>query len=129
MTEPAINDIYAMRRANGDWFALEDRGRMRVPLFHSSHDAVMARLRNFGMLLFKPVALDAQLLKEIGPAGDVDFCMVTDPFANLKRSARVKHSELALLLDGPLKVLTGPRNGNGNHASAAVISPQSEWWN
>lgn len=126
-----MNDIYAMRRANGDWFTLEDHGRTRVPLFHSSHDAVMARVRNFGMLLFKPVALDAQLLKEIAPAGEseVDFCMVNDPFASLKRSSRMKHSELAVLMDNHLEGQTVPSNGNGKHASAAVASHQSEWWN
>jgi len=53
-----------MRRANGDWFALDDDGKPRVPLFHSSHDAFMARLRNFEMLLFSPIALDDQLLSE-----------------------------------------------------------------
>jgi hypothetical protein len=125
-----MNDIYAMRRANGDWFVLEDHGRTRVPLFHSSHDAVMARLRNFGMLLFKPVALDARLLKQIAPAGgnEVDFCMVNDPFASLKRSSRVKHSELALLMNNSREVEAVPRSGNDNHASV-VTSPQSEWWN
>jgi len=126
-----MDDIYAMRRANGDWFALEDHGRIRVPLFHSSHDAVMARVRNFGMLLFKPVALDARLLKEIAPAGgsEVDFCMVNDPFASLIRSSRMKHSELALLINNHLEGQAIPSNGNGKHASAAVTSHQSEWWN
>ena len=126
-----MNDIYAMRRANGDWFSLEDHGRVRVPLFHTGHDAMMARLRNFGMLLFEPVALDAQLLKEISPAGgsDVDFCMVNDPFASLKRSARVKESELALLMNSSMEVQPGHGNGNGKQASAIVPSPQSEWWN
>jgi hypothetical protein len=39
-----MKEIYAMRRANGDWFALEDHARLQVPLFHSSHEAMMARL-------------------------------------------------------------------------------------
>ena len=84
-----MTEIYGMRRANGDWFALERHGRLRVPLFHSTDEALMARLRNFGMLLFEPVALDAKLLETIAPGGDsdVDFCMVNDPFASLKRSA------------------------------------------
>jgi hypothetical protein len=49
-----MSDIYVMQRANGDVFALDDHGRFRVPLFNSSSDASLARLRNFGMLLFKP---------------------------------------------------------------------------
>src|SRR4051794_15785630 len=36
-----------------------------VPLFRSSQDAIMARLRNSGMLLFVPVALNKQTLDEM----------------------------------------------------------------
>src|SRR5260370_21653933 len=96
-----MKEIYAMQRANGDWFALMDHGRFRVPLFHTSHDAMMARLRNFGMLLFKPVVIDARLLQEIKPAAggsDVDFCMVSDPFASLSRGSQIAYAQLALLI-------------------------------
>lgn len=34
--------IYAIQRANGDWFALDDHGRFRAPLFHSCRGAAMA---------------------------------------------------------------------------------------
>lgn len=123
-----MNDIYAMRRANGDWFVMEDHGRMRVPLFHSSHDALMARVRNFGMLLFQPVVLDAGLLNEILPAGgNLDFCLVSDPFASLKRSPKLEPAELALLVNAPGRVQSSPPDGNGKQAS--VIGRQSEWWN
>jgi hypothetical protein len=119
-----------MRRANGDWFALEGHGRLRVPLFRSSNDGLMARLRNFGMLLFAPVALDAKLLKTIAPGGDsdVDFCMVKDPFASLQRSALMPHSELALMMNSPDEVRPVQANGNGEHASALATSQKSEWW-
>ena len=125
-----MSDLYAMRRANGDWFALEDDGRLRVPLFHSSQDAMMARLRNFGMLLFEPVALDARLLTEIAPTGksNVDFCMVNEPFDSLHRGARLERSELALLMNSPMQVQAVDPNGNGKHASATVRSSQNEWW-
>ena len=81
-----MSEIFAMQRANGDWFALDHDGRLRVPLFNSIHDAMMARLRNFGLLLFKPVVVDARFLKKIVPLpgeDEVDFCMVNDPFASL----------------------------------------------
>jgi hypothetical protein len=97
-----MSDIYAMRRANGDWFALEDHERLRVPLFRSSHDAMMARLRNFGMLLFAPVALNARLLTEIAPLGggsDVDFFIVKDPFASLSRVSQIAYAQLTLLIN------------------------------
>ena len=94
-----MTDIFAMRRANGDWFALEDDGRLRVPIFHSAHEALMARLRSVEMLLFSPIALDAKLLNEIvGGRSEVDFCVIDDPFASLSRGLRLPQSQLASLL-------------------------------
>ena len=113
-----MEKVYAMRRANGDWFALEDHGRFSVPLFHSSQDALMARLRNFGMLLFEPVALDARLLKEVVPAGAgsyVDFCIVNDPFASLALGSHMTPAQLTLLMNNPNQHQTVSENGNGFH--------------
>jgi hypothetical protein len=99
-----MSDIFAMQRANGDWFALDHHGRLRVPLFHSSQDAMIARLRNFGLLVFKPVLLNARFLKEVVslPGEDeVDFCMVDDPFASLNRGSAMGRTQLALLIRRP----------------------------
>ena len=95
--KPVINDLYAMQRANGDVFAMDDHGRFRVPLFHSESDALLARLRNFGMLLFKPVKLDAGLLKQIVPSGgaaELDFWLVNDPSINLNRGRLIQSAQL-----------------------------------
>jgi hypothetical protein len=103
-----MSDIFAMQRANGDWFALDHYGRLRVPIFHSIHDAMMARLRNFGLLLFQPVVVDALFLKKIVPLpgeDEVDFCMIDDPFASLTRGATVGRRALALLIRLPTKTL------------------------
>jgi hypothetical protein len=90
-----MTDVYAMRRANGDWFGLEDKGRLCVPLFHSTHDAFMARLRTVDMLLFSPIALDAQLLEElVSGRSDVDFCIINNPFASLRRGLSLPQSQL-----------------------------------
>jgi hypothetical protein len=122
-----VKEIYAMRRANGDWFAFEGHGRLWVPLFLSSHDALMSRLRNSGMLLFEPVALDAQLLKEVAHAGagsNVDFRIVNDPFASLTRGSHLALAQVALLISNPSERPPVSGNGNGfhqadlNHASA-----------
>lgn len=122
-----MKEIYAMRRANGDWFALEGHGRLSVPLFLSSHDALMSRLRNFGMLLFEPVALDARLLNEVAPAGagsNVDFFLVNDPFASLTRGSHLARAQVALLMNPSNERETASMNGNGfhkarlNHASS-----------
>lgn len=92
-------DVYAMRRANGDWFAFDDTDKPRVPVFHSKHDALMARLRNFEMLLFSPIALDTGLLDEIvADRSQVDFCMVNNPFASLKRGSALELTQLSSLI-------------------------------
>ena len=127
-----MSDIFAMRRANGDWFAFEGRGRLRVPLFHSSRDAMMAGLRNSGMLLFRPVALDAALLENMVPAGGasyVDFCLVKDPLISLRRGKPLGQDDLVLLLNKsddlpPLSV-----SGHGRQESVHLSARQNEWWN
>ncbi len=96
-----MSDIYAMQRANGDVFALDNKGRFCVPLFHSSRDAMTARSRNGDMLLFKPVALDDRLLRELRPKGgenNVDLLLVKDPLRNLKHGDQVDHAELTLIV-------------------------------
>ena len=96
-----MSDIFAMQRANGDVFALDDHGRFCVPLFHSTSDAMTARLRNGEMLLFKPVALNTKLLRELAPKGgqnNVDLLLVNDPLRSLKRGSLVAHAELVMLV-------------------------------
>ena len=123
-----MSDIFAMQRANGDWFALDHSGRLCVPLFHSIHDAMMARLRNFGLLLFQPVVIDALFLKNIVPSpgeDEVDFCIIDDPFVSLSRGATVGHRDLAVL------IAAGEHeniaiNGNRFHAPDPGARPQSD---
>ncbi len=101
-----MSHIYAMQRANGDWFAFDHQGRFRVPLFHTSRDAMVARSRNWEMRLFKPVALNASSLKELVPvsdASDVEFWLVDNPLTSLSRGFQVLHAEVALLIDSPME--------------------------
>src|ERR1043165_4191182 len=51
----ATGSLFAMRRANGDWFAPDDRGRFRGPLFSSQWDGMLARVNHWGMQLFKQI--------------------------------------------------------------------------
>lgn len=95
-----MGTIYAMQRANGDWFSHEVNGRLSLPLFRSVQDALMSRLRNFGMLLFKPVTLDSGLLKQLiseGGGKDLDFCVIDDPFASLEHGQLVERGQLLKL--------------------------------
>ncbi|HEX8556498.1 MAG TPA: hypothetical protein VF668_00120 [Pyrinomonadaceae bacterium] len=90
-----------MQRANGDWFALDDRGRFRVPVFGSRQGGMMARVSNWGMRLFKPVVLDVRTLGELVPAdgeGETDFWLVEDPFTNLNRGRLIDRAQLSLLV-------------------------------
>jgi hypothetical protein len=126
-----MSGIYGMRRANGDWFALQTHERLRVPLFHNSHDAMMARLRNFGMLLFHPVALNPHLLNEMVPAGgasDVDFYMVNDPLVSLDRGNPLGQLDIVLLMNKSAGPSTVSDNGNGRQDSNHVSPLQNEWW-
>lgn len=124
-----MSDNFAMQRANGDWFALDHHGRRCVPLFHSTQDAMIARLRNFGMLLFKPVLLDTRFLKGIVPLpgeDEVEFCMVDDPFANLNRGSIVGQTQLALLIRPPAGDENITTNGNTFQDSDPGAVPLSE---
>jgi hypothetical protein len=124
-----MSDIFAMQRANGDWFALDHYGRLRVPLFHSVHDAMIARLRNFGLLVFKPVIIDARFLKEVIPLpGEdaVDFCMVDDPYVSLNRGSTVGRRELASLIRRADEHENIASNGNRFHAPDPGALPQSD---
>jgi hypothetical protein len=124
-----MSDIFAMQRANGDWFALDHSGRLRVPLFSSIHDAMMARLRNFGLLLFEPVVIDALFLKNIVPLpgeDEVDFCIIDDPFASLSRGATVGRRELAKLIRPADKHENIASNGTGVHAPDPGALPQND---
>jgi hypothetical protein len=124
-----MSDIYVMQRANGDVFALDDHGRFRVPLFNSSSDAFLARLRNFGMLLFKPVPLDAGLLKQLVPLGgaaEVDFWLVNDPLINLNRGQLVQPDQLALRMGNRLKVKTVSGNATSDGTPSLSLPAHSD---
>ena len=93
--------MYAMRRANGDWFAVDDQGHLRVPVFHTSREAMTARGRNGGMMLFTPATLDAGALTQLLPEDGgrpVSFWVVDDPGVKLSRGRSLNHAQLTLLV-------------------------------
>lgn len=100
--------IFAMQRANGDWFALNDNGRLRVPLFHSASEAMEARRSNPGMLLFKPVPLDERALNDLAPADDnAGYWLVSDPSIKLRRGRPLEHEQLVLLVKDAARLSEG----------------------
>ena len=124
-----MSDIYVMQRANGDVFSLDNHGRFRVPLFNSSSDAFLARSRNSEMLVFKPVQLDAGLLKQLVPAGgaaEVDFWLVNDPLINLNRGRLVQPEQLALLMRNRVKPKTVSGTATSDETTSLSMSPHSD---
>ena len=95
-----MKTFYAMRRANGDWFAVADNGNLRMPIFKSSGDAMIARSRDSGMECFRPVTFDARALEELRRTDGhtASFLMITDPSRHLKHGLRLGFTELAPLM-------------------------------
>jgi hypothetical protein len=96
-----MSEIFAMQRANGDVFALDNDGGFRIPVFQTAADAHTARMRNVEMLLFKPAVVGGPLLKEllkIGEARDVEFWLVSDPLIDLKHGVSLRRPEFAAML-------------------------------
>jgi len=105
-----MTNIYGMRRANGDWFALDDDGQLRLPLYLSSLEAMQARARNPGMLLFKPVLLEERVLTEFTPtegAGSALFWLANGPSTKLKYGSLIDRAQLALLIRRPAEQQQG----------------------
>jgi hypothetical protein len=96
-----MNKMYAMQRANGDWFVVKDHGRLRVPVFQSRSEAIEARARNSAMMLFKPVGLDEDALNDLAPTDTENglcFWLVTDTSITLSQGRPMEFAPLALLV-------------------------------
>jgi hypothetical protein len=99
----AISSIYGMQRANGDWFAIERREGLRVPVFSSNREAMQARSFNVEMLVFQPVLLGEQALKELVSAEgepEASFWLVKEGSTNMKRGMFLEFAELARRVRG-----------------------------
>jgi len=107
-----MKTLFAMQRANGDWFALDDQGSFRVPIFHSSGAAMLARSRDTGMECFRPVVLDAAAFKNLTTTdeGKACFWLVSDPLLKLSRGRRLDHQQLEQFM----------RNGEGELAKTGA---------
>lgn len=95
-----MSKVYGMQRANGDWFALEDRKTFRVPIFRSTIEAMQARAFNPEMLLFRPVILDELALKNLAAEENGDaahFWLVDESQVSLKRGQRFEYGQLTVI--------------------------------
>jgi len=95
-----MKTFYAMRRANGDWYAIADKGNLQMPIFKSRGDAMTAHSRDAGMECFRPVTFDVRALEELrrtdGHTGS--FLMISDPSRHLKHGLRLGFTDMAPLL-------------------------------
>ena len=91
-----MKTLFALRRANGDWFALDDLGSFRVPVFHSVGEAMLARSRDSGMECFRPVVLDAAAFKNLTTTdeGTACFWLIADPLMRLSRGRPLDCTQL-----------------------------------
>ena len=107
-----MKTLFAMRRANGDWFALDDKGSFRVPVFYSDAAAMVARSRETGMECFRPVELDAPALKNLTSTDEGSACywLVADPLMKLSRGRPLDRKQLEQLM----------QNGEGANAHGGI---------
>ena len=92
--------FYAMQRANGDWFALSENGKLCVPVFSSTSDAMQARSQNYEMLHFKPMELDKRAMDDLVSEKTADaasFLVISEPNLNLNRGRSIDYAQLTRL--------------------------------
>jgi len=101
-----MSSMYVMQRANGDCFAVKDQGRLRVPIFQSNGDAMQARARNSGMMLFKPIVLDERALNDLTSTDENGSCfwLVSNPSVNLSRGRPLEHAQLVMLIRDSMRL-------------------------
>ena len=95
--------LYGMKRANGDWFAIKEPLRFRVPLFSSMSEAADVRAFNVEMLVFSPTIFDENALKQVGQLEDdrpVYFWLVEKASRTMRHGIAVQHEEMNLILSG-----------------------------
>jgi hypothetical protein len=108
-----MKTLVAMRRANGDWYALDDKGGLRVPIFLSQRDAMVARSRDPGMECFRPTVLDEAAYKNLTTTdqGSACFWIIEDPLRRLSLGRPFDQKQLATL-----------RNSNGLATASSGVS-------
>lgn len=121
-----MDNMYAMQRANGNWFAVNDAEGLRVPVFCSSDEAMQARARNAGMLLFKPIALDDCALNDLALLDEdvVGFWLVTNPFAHFNHGRPLDHDQLTLLARDLATQQAAAHTGAGSESPNMNLFPQ-----
>ncbi|HEX7294947.1 MAG TPA: hypothetical protein VF251_04285 [Pyrinomonadaceae bacterium] len=95
-------EVFGMRRANGDWFVLEVDGQRRVLIFRYLIGAWRARAKNDQLMLFWPALIDERALAEFASADNGQptcFWLIDeeDPAADLRHGHPLEYMQLCTL--------------------------------
>lgn len=98
-----MSELFGMQRANGDWFALLDKGDLRMTVFRSAAEAMLARSRNTEMECFRPAVLNKRALDALKATDSetVSFSFVDDASRKLARARPITFKELTGLNTSP----------------------------
>lgn len=97
-----MEDLFVMRRANGDLLALEIDGAERIPVWSGEDAVARYKARNPELALYWPVKLDSSTVKKIegglGKEGMTEFLLLTTDAndADLTTGKRVTLQDLFL---------------------------------
>ena len=96
-------EYFGMRRANGDWFAIEIDNHNRVLLFTSLSAAWRTRAKNPELILFWPALIEERALEHFATLNNgspASFWLLEgeeDALANLSRGHPLEYIQLATL--------------------------------
>lgn len=96
-----MNDVmYAMQRANGEWFTTEIEGRLCLPVFRNFTAAQRVHARIADLMVYLPQPLDSVTLETLKRSrNDIGFWLVDefDPNAELTPGHWLTESELVVI--------------------------------
>lgn len=73
-----MQPFLAMRRANGDWYAVSHNGQLRIPIFRTNSGAWRFRVRNPDTTVFRQVALDSKALGSFADDQKIAFWLIDE---------------------------------------------------
>jgi hypothetical protein len=104
-----MEDLYVMRRANGDLFVEQIDGKPFIPVWPGQEAAVRFKARNPELLVFLPARLDRPLIRKIksglGTDGASQFFLISgeDPDAYLDEGRPVEFEEIFPVVQSDLQ--------------------------
>jgi hypothetical protein len=95
-----MNDLFVMRRANGDLFTEEVDGRVVLPVWSGRDSVERYRERNPRLMIYFPAPLDAKTLKTASSGQlPLEYFLLEegDPDADLEEGRMISPDEVLLL--------------------------------